>query len=408
MRSNYSHFEYGYESSSMFKKKTPIEIVFILSIVFSIFSQVDSLGFVVRPAMYALWIVLIMLGVIHNRGKILISQRTRVFLAMYTLYAVFILMCGVFNNNFFEARYLRVLIVPLFITIFVDICPYDVVEDYELIAKVFIISSVIFAITVQRSFISSYNAWLSAESYVYSQKNSAAQIWFCSILLSWFLITPKTMKERVLWYGLSGYLLIVAGLSQCRTAILSFGIGLVNLILFRSKHKVRWLVSLAGVIAFVIINPITNRYINQALLLERYAGADLNTLSSGRLSYFARAIQTFLESPIIGVGTWYVDCSYLLILAESGIIGFILIETIWTSVLMQNIRYGFFSSDANKKKDFVIIITSFYLVESIFEGFPPFGPGVSSLGFWLFVGLLIRLYDLKRKKKHKLDEKRYE
>ena len=379
----------------MVRKKTPIEIVFVLSIFFSIFSQVDRLGSVVRPVMYALWIILIVLGIIQSKGKVFVSKRTKIFLAMYSLYAVFILTCGVFNNIHFEARYLRVLIVPLFITIFVDICPYDIAEDYEFIAKVFIVSSAIFAITVQRNFISSYDAWLSARSYVYSQKNSAAQIWFCSILLSWFLISPKSTRERLFWYGASGYLLIVAGLSQCRTAILAFGVGLVVLIMFRSKHKVRWFIFFSAVIAFIIINPVTYNYINQALFLERYAGADLNTLSSGRLTYFARAIQTFLKSPIIGVGTWYVDCSYLLILAESGIIGFFLIETIWMSVLTQNLRYGFFSSDTNKKKDFVIIITTFYLVESVLEGFPPFGPGVSALGFWLFVGFLIRLYDSK-------------
>ena len=90
------------------------------------------------------------------------------------------------------------------------------------------------------------------------------------------------------------------------------------------------------------------------------------------------------------MGSWYVDCSYLMILTESGVIGFLLIESVWLQVVIRNFRERFSGEDAPRVENFIVMLTVFYLVESLLEGFPPFGPGVSAMGFWLFCGLFRR------------------
>ena len=72
------------------------------------------------------------------------------------------------------------------------------------------------------------------------------------------------------------------------------------------------------------------------------------------------------------------DCSYILVLAELGIVGFILVELIWFTRAVLNIK----KVTGNNRGTFLLCLTVFYLVESVLEGYPPFGPGVSSFMFW--------------------------
>ena len=60
-----------------------------------------------------------------------------------------------------------------------------------------------------------------------------------------------------------------------------------------------------------------------------------------------------------------------------GLTGFVLVELIWGSRVYIN-----FKQNKGFIKDFLFCVTVFYLVESVLEGYPPFGPGVSSFMFW--------------------------
>ena len=155
--------------------------------------------------------------------------------------------------------------------------------------------------------------------------------------------------------------------------------------MLRTQKKAAWLSAIIVICIAVWFIPITREFLNQALLLSKYAGADFNTFSSGRVILWKRAADVFLESPVIGSGKHYVDCSYLLILAESGLVGFFIIETIWI-----NKAYSCFSfrGDSNCR-GFLFFMTVFYIIESVFEGYPPFGPGASSFLFWFYSSLII-------------------
>ena len=182
------------------------------------------------------------------------------------------------------------------------------------------------------------------------------------------------------------YLLLVLWLSQCRTAILAIVLIVLYNFIFNAKHKFIYILFFTAIVILCLCNKTISTFLEKALGLNNYIGADLDKFSSGRLSLYKQALNIFMQSPIIGVGQYYVDCSYLSILCESGIIGFILIEGIWGYRVILNFRYGIKNKD--RYGHLMISLTIFYLIESLLEAFPPFGPGVASFMFWTICSIM--------------------
>lgn len=360
-------------------------LILELAVVCSVFSQIAPLAHFMRPAMYASWMIVLFWGVVYNKGKIPTYSFSQIFFISFILFCALCGIVGMIEPKHLSASYLRVLVVPLMVTIAGDMF---VDEDRELInrlGRVYLLCSVIFAFWVHRTYFPSYSIWLNAKVYQFLGKNSAGQIWVSAIFVSILLLDYKSSFERAAIYVLCLYLLVMTGFSQCRTAILGTVVAIMFYLISRAQHKSRWiLLALVFAIAAWQI-PATHRFLEQALLLNKYDGTDLNTFSSGRVANYGKAFKAFMSNPFFGVGNYYVDCSYLLILAESGIIGFVLIEWIWIKKISICFRYR----GELKGRAFLFMSVVFYLVESILEGFPPFGPGVSSFMFWLLSAMII-------------------
>lgn len=362
-----------------------------LAIIFSVFSQITSIESIARPGMYAMWLLVLVLGVAKHRGKVQLTAFSQRFILAYTFFCLFCIVIGFFDIVHLSANYIRVLFVPLLVTIAGDMYADESNNLFNRIGRLYLICAVIFAFWVQRTYFPSYNVWLSTRVYLFTQKNSAAQIWVAAIFISIFLLTYRSTFERNLIYLSCAYLLLVTGLSQCRTALLGIATAIIAFAVSRAKNKVKWILLMSTAVVMVWCIPVTRGFIEQALFLNKYAGADLNTFSSGRIGAFETAFKSILTTPIIGVGRYYVDCSYILILTESGVIGFALIEWIWIEKIVRCFRY----QRENMTRIFLFMMTIFYIVESIFEGFPPFGPGVSSFMFWFMSSLLMNKATLR-------------
>ncbi|MBR3352209.1 MAG: O-antigen ligase family protein [Lachnospiraceae bacterium] len=356
-----------------------------LAIICSVFSQIESVERVFRFAMYIMWILVLLFGLAKQRSLVHINDFSKTFIFAYLLFVLFCLLRGFIDNNFLTTNYLRVLLVPLMVTISGDIVADDNIKTIDKLCRVYLICALIFAVWVQRTYFTSYSSWLVSRRYIFSEKNSAGQIWSAAIFISIFLLHYKSRLEKTLIYMACMYLLIMIGICQCRTSILGIGVAITAYIFVRSKKKLKLTILIALVVLSLYYIPFTRNFINQALFLTKYAGTDLNTFSSGRIVKYIKALQLFKSSPYIGVGQYYVDCSYLLILVESGIIGFLIIEWIWINKLILSYRYK-----ANDKyRVFLFMMTTFYIIESILEGYPPFGPGVSSFMYWFLSSVII-------------------
>ena len=357
-------------------------------ILITIFSQIEEVETVFRPLMYGAWIMLFAFSVIYRKGRVYFSRFTVIFIVVYLLFFLYCAICGMFGADHLQNGYLRALLVPLIVVIAADeISSAFDLDNLLLVLKTYILGAALFAVWIHVHFFFSFSAWMEAQSYLFAQKNSAAQIWGSAILLTAFFIRPKSKIGKVFWVAIGAYLLFVLGLSQCRTAMLALVISVVLYFLFVGKHKIIWAGVLVALIIVVARVPIAHQFVEKALMLNRYEDANIDRFSSGRITLYKEAFQAFKQSPVIGQGDWYVDNSYLMILTGSGMIGFILIEIIWIRRAIEN----FFGEAIDRRGHiFLIFITIFYFVESFLEGYPPFGPGVASFMFWMLSIVLTR------------------
>lgn len=360
-------------------KRNILPGILYTTIIVTVLSQIDTLP-LVRPLMYGCWIVLVGFLVASTHGFIPKTKFSAVFLATFFIFILYCLICSLFKPVYLSNHYLRIMVIPLLVTV-VGSFLYKIISTDEIykLCRIYTITSLIFAIYIHITYFASYQSWLSNNEYVFAQKNSAAQIWCAGVLIIYFIILPKS-KNKALWIIASIYLLFISAISQCRTALLAMIVVLIYNVLVNTRKKILWIGIVVCVFLILYRYPTTRTFFDHVFLVDKYNDANLNTMSSGRLDLWKVALRVFENNVLIGSGSYYVDLSYLLILAESGIIGFLLIENIWIRRIGGNFIHSITSFS---KRHFLDSLTIFYIVESILEGYPPFGPGSSSFLFWL-------------------------
>ncbi len=367
------------------------DILLNCTIAISIFSQIQVNNSLLRYSMYFFWIVLLGRCLIDNKNNLWISANTKVFFFNYvTLLIIAITYSILFDTEHYLGNYLQVMRIPLLVSIIGNCIPNNkrIITD---VAKVYISCAVVFALYVQINYVSSYSSWLTRQTYAFAPKNSAAQIWGSAILLS-ILVIDKRKLSSIVWLCFDAYLMILICLCQCRTAILAMAVVSAYYFYRYVTNKARWFI-LVVVGAFIVLSDERIvQFINQSLLITKYRGTGINAFSSGRIDLWIHAFDDFMNHPILGIGRYYVDCSYLSILAETGIVGFCLIEAIWVKRARSNMKNKQdFSEEEALLRKCVALLTVFYFIESLLEGYPPFGPGVCSCIFWLLSSMVDKL-----------------
>lgn len=145
----------------------------------------------------------------------------------------------------------------------------------------------------------------------YGLINSAAQIWTTAIFLCYFLLRNNTCSKGkiFLYYCIILYLLLMCFLSECRTALIGISVVTLLNIIFISKHKIVLLLGVLIAVLVVFRIPAVYKFAEKALGLSKMEQG-LDNFSSGRIGLHKEALQTFYDSPLIGTGNYYVDCSY--------------------------------------------------------------------------------------------------
>lgn len=359
-----------------------------LIVIITIFSQITDVDAVFRPAMYIGWVLLLLLGIFSNGFKLRLSPFVKTYLGFFLAYYVYCAVCSAFGQAHLSSRYLNILPIPLLVMIVAGLFSKDFDdESLRIIAISYTLATLIFGLWIHYTYFASYSAWLSYRAgYLFGTKNSAAQTISTSVYLIFFVITKKEThkKGRAVWYAIAVYLVILLGICQARTSLLGIALSLFIYALRYSKKQLQWIMGIIIVALIALQIPAVQIYIAKVFEFNKYATADLNTISSGRWNGYIRALSLFREKPFIGQGNYYIDCSYISILTESGLIGFFLIDPIWWNRIYTNYKDKYLKSNVigPSLRNFVVLLTVFYFVESILEAFPPFGPGVTCFGYW--------------------------
>lgn len=359
-----------------------------LVVIITILSQITDIDGIFRPAMYIGWIALLALGVVASGFRMRISPCVKVYLSSFAAYYTFCFICSAFGQPHLSSRYLNILPIPLLVMIVAGLFSKDFdAESLRKISVTYVIASLVFGIWIHYTYFASYSSWLSYRAgYLFETKNSAAQTISTAVYMIFFIVVNDESKNRkkYIWYVIAVYLIILLGICQARTSLLGIAVSLLVYALRYSKKQLQWIAGILVVGLIAIQIPAVQTFISKVFEFNKYLNADLNTISSGRWNGYIKAIAAFREKPIIGQGNWYIDNSYLSILTESGIIGFLLIETIWIKRIRSNYKEPALKGDiiGTNLRNFVLLLTIFYFIESLLEAFPPFGPGVTCFGYW--------------------------
>ena len=142
-------------------------------------------------------------------------------------------------------------------------------------------------------------------------------------------------------------------------------------------------------------SPTLYKTVVEGILFANRDASDLNSLSSGRVELLSSCIQLFLTNPFIGIGNKYFDCFPVIILTQYGMLGASIIFTFIGRV----IKDCFCVLDKSNKLDlcaFLLMVT--YLLDSLFEAQPPFGPGVKCFPLWMIWGIMLSNKVIMKKK----------
>lgn len=362
-------------------------ILYSIAIVCCIMAQIEAISSVARIAMYAMWVLLAGYMILCRRGKIVLGSAGKLMLTLFALLAVICITLSIFQGTHLSSSYLAALPIP----ILVYVVSYNLMtgamrESINKLAVVYIWCTVVLTVVLLVTYVPSYQAWLQAETYVMEQKNSAAQIFISAAFLAWFFIEKKTTYHKILYFIVGALLCMATTVFQCRTALLGLCLALGIYEIYYAKRKGLILFILVLAAGYCISNDTIWGFIQQALMVEKYTSADLNTISSGRLGFYSEALQAFESHVFFGTGFYRVDDLYICILAELGLVGMVCILPMWIQRIWLTVR-GMNNKEDRLRKT-LVLLTAFYFVESLLERLPPFGPGVCSVMFWILSAFL--------------------
>ncbi|MEF2948059.1 MAG: O-antigen ligase family protein [Mediterraneibacter gnavus] len=242
------------------------------------------------------------------------------------------------------------------------------------------------------SFAAGYN-WMS-RGYAYASKNSVAQI-----ILTVFILLAFTKVSKKIWLivriVLMTALVLLLAMLKSRASI----VGLMVIVLFilfnnqiKRKYKVLTIVIVTIFIWVVCTNQQLYEIVVNGIILAGRSATNLNDISSGRYDMIGEFWNMFIQQPLIGYGSYYLESFPLSVLVQYGIFGSIpILLFICLPFRILKKIHGI------ETRKIVIILLICYYINGLFEELAPLGPGVKCYFLWFLLGLETKERELLRK-----------
>lgn len=376
-------------------------VVSIATIITTVLTQVPAISSYFRPVMYILWILALLLGLINNRAKI----PSHPFLLLFAAVVIILWIEYLFNmSTHVDSYIIRILPLPLlcYLVGILYARRLDRITALNCLIALFITSFLMFSY-IFLTYIGNFSTWLNANYYIYEQKNSAAQIIGCTIILTAFLIKPSPKWLNIGRTITLVFLFLIIIAMQCRAALIALIVTAAVYYIAVLRGKQRFAVSIISIIVLIVFfnNDVLSKYVYKAFVFNERQTRNLDYFTSGRLTNFRYAWELFKEHYFVGTGHHRVDNLYLCILSDVGLVGFIPILILWVTRIIRNI--SIFYKEKNPFSACVLCLTVFYFCESFAEAYPPFGPGVCAFMFWVICAFVDMKVDYTRTK-NRLEE----
>ena len=374
-------------------------VFFGIVIMIALLSQFpDANKSIMTPVTYIVW-GLAAAFVIYVEKSFILTDYLKLFIIAYGGFFIMQLLVALSGRNTSISTFVK--LVPMsamiyYIFFFIGCRDEELIWCILNIYRVMIFILAIYIIVTRVN--GNVTTWMNSEVYLMtgsSHKNTLGQLLGCGFLEFWINYQCENRKKIVI--KLVGTILLIVPLLyvQSRSALIALGVCLIYTILVGNKlqNKIIKLSLIALIVCVIFNSEFVLDIIKQAFLINKYSnasGINIATFSSGRTQYWKDAIDVFQKYFCFGVGDYYVDNFYLAVLAQSGIFGGLCLFGLIANRMYLNFR-TFYGKRQNRENDYlleknVVVISVFYIVMSVFECFPPFGPGVASMLFWMLSG----------------------
>lgn len=233
------------------------------------------------------------------------------------------------------------------------------------------------------------NSSIIGRDYAVDNKNNIAYLLLSCSVFCIINYKPKLKKACYFAFTIACLLLVYMIILKSRATIL--GLFLIILyIIFKSRDKKVRILSAFAALSAILIILLTPEYyekIVDGILLAGRDASNLNDLSSNRISIFQHRLSDFsIDNCLYGIGNVYFDSFPIAIIVQYGIIG--------ASIIFLYLKSIISHINCLNRIDNPIYLTTFLLLisllsNSLFEAYPPFGPGTKCMVFWMCYGFCL-------------------
>ena len=358
-----------------------------------ILSNLSQLPYFVRNDMTQLiafpgWIILALAVLFTGRVRISKSAINICFTAI-----LFVVWCGflwVFTSHrYFSSSLMYAFFISLLVFVLGNVSADHLTKNnirslmILYTATTFLLTAAIFV----QYFGLGYN--LSTKLYAYSSKNSVSQIICSTILVLIVYFRPKKIVVKCLRIIILVFEIYVLILLRSRATLVGLILCAVFMALSKNiKQRTKIIILLIGMTTIVLLftsAPFYNTVFNNILFAGRDV-SDLNELSSGRVVMLGRFPQMIKGHWMDGIGSVYYESFPLSAILQFGLLGGLTLIGISLTPLIS----------ATKRRNvstmwvLLFYVAVGYIVNGLFEGLTPFGPGIKCYFLWLLYGVLIK------------------
>ena len=333
------------------------------------------------------WVVVFMLLIIV--GKFRVSLKV---VEIFALSIIAVCTMGVISlfteQNYLSSSIISCLLLSLFM-LFIGEQSGRVISDDSIrkIHLAYVISTFIVSIFIYIQYFSSgYN--LSSRLYAYASKNSISQIIFTAIVILLFTKIDKSRLLKICRIGIIVFEVLLLMILRSRATIVGFFLCLIVIVMgreFNKKLKYILMIVLCVVALLTLFSESFFNVLFKNILFAGRAATSLDNLTSGRVSILSSFPIRIQGNWLTGIGPTYYECFPLSCVLQFGLIAGAIVILVSYSPL--------FSCAIIRKKDPVssifILVCIGYIINSLFEGLAPIGPGVKCYYMWLMFGILI-------------------
>lgn len=338
---------------------------------------------------YPVWVIIFCYVLISDLGYIYTSKTFKIIFFFFCFSVLIILGCVIFTRrSYLNSSMLSSFFISFFIFFIGSQIGHLLEEEHiEKICMYFTYSISFVALIIYFDYFRGTDA-LASSAYAYGSKNSISQIIATAIIISLILSNRQQNKKfTILNYVLMCSNFVIVMLLRSRATILGLLIIIVYYIVSKRTNKTirRIIIVLSVLLCFGLLFN-SNMYelvVNRILLGGRDTG-NLDSVSSGRISILQSFPEQIDGHYLFGIGARYFECAPVSIVLQFGLIGGfgLLGVMIYTS-------YCCFKWRNNTNLNLLLfLICICYMVNSLFEGLAPFGPGAKCYFLWFLFGLI--------------------